>query len=219
MESFLKPFLEHLIKYIDDNNYWAVTTYVFIVGGFFVLIGYLLSWVLNQRKVQKEIEKLSVESKEKRIALLAKVQDLRKAYYDNLLIAQTSTESLIIAISQNNISGADTAWTNLKTVFFNDVLSSFEKYIETNEIYLEGNRKKEKHFIEDEIFNILNTSIIMMRTINMPNVLTNLNKTAFTLERAALRPSFRYIDSFTRIYNFRTIFIRWKLYFKLYRNK
>jgi hypothetical protein len=219
MKDLLIPFLEQLIKYINDKNYWAVTSYIFCIGGFFSLMGFLLSWILNRKKVQKEIEKLSVESKDKRIELLAKIQDLRNIYYENLLKAQKSTKLLIIEIDQNNLIGAETAWSNLKSTFFNDVLSSFEKYLETNEIYLEGNRKKEKHFIEDEIFNILNTSLIMLETINMPIVLRNLNKTTITLEENTLRPSFRYVDSYIRIYNLKIIYNKWRFYSKLYKKK
>jgi len=201
MDDLLKPFLQKLIDYINSGDYWSVVVYLILIFGSFTLFGFLSAWGLSQVKKKKEINKLNIEAKDGLMKLLNQVQKSREDYYNNFLIAQTSVKKLIQYYQNNNINDAKSEWEYLKIFFLNDLLYFFEIYLEKNEIYIKGDKLKEHNFIVNEIFNIFNSSKIMLDTLNNETILKSINQKPFILEKKTLIPAFQYVKNHTHFWN------------------
>ncbi|PPK63063.1 hypothetical protein B0F89_101264 [Malaciobacter marinus] len=67
LKDLIKPLLTKIIEYIDKNEYWYAYGITIFILLSFIVIGFLLSWFINRRKIKKEIDKIHIETKEKKL--------------------------------------------------------------------------------------------------------------------------------------------------------
>lgn len=168
LQTLIKPLLEKIIEYIDKNEYWFAYGTIISILLLFVIIGFLFSWFLNRKKLQKEIDKIQIETKEKKVHLLEKLQKLRTNFIENSKTLSIAIRLVIDSIKKQDIEGLRNNRDELQTLFFNDFVNSFTEYME---IYNEVYPTKGLEFIDDEIMPFLNTVITFKESINNRHIL------------------------------------------------
>lgn len=219
MEEFLKPFLQKLIELIDKGQYWTVSFYILGIIAVCVGLGYIISWWLNQRKIQSEIQKLNIEVKEKKLSILKQVQVARRDYINKGQYAQLATKEMIEAFVSNDRQKIKKTRDQLIDFYFNELLTSYENYLEITEVYFEADKKKILTFIKDEVFELFKTTLLMLNTINSQPVLSATGDQKYILNKTTLRPSFRYIDENTGLLNIRVTVVKYIYIYKFYYRK
>lgn len=190
--ELIKPLLEEIIAYIDANNYWAA--YGSIIGFvvILVIIGYSVSWILSKKKLQKEIEKLSVESKEKLITLLEKLQEKRNEYIRQSEYIQLSVKLCTESLINQNKTSLEKNRDELIDLFFNELINDFVQYIEVCEIFYKGEKHKITACIIDDILPFFETTKTFMSVVNNKNILSVLEKEGVKLKKFSLNPVIRF---------------------------
>ena len=205
--EIIKPFLEYMINNIDTENYRSV--YLILIGTIVVLflIGYFIAWFMGKKKLSKEIEKLRIESKEKRMLLLDKVHESRQEYAINTELIQLSVTLCINAMQSRDIEKLQANRTELIDFYFNDLVNIFVKYIEVCEIFYEGERRKISACIVDEVFPFFDTTIQFMSVVNNEGILALLDSSEVKLKRFTLNPVIRFASKNILLYQ---ILLRYK---------
>jgi len=149
LTEIIKPFLSKVITYIDTNNYWAASIIIICIVSLFIGLGYILSWALQRKKVKREIDKISLESKEKTIILLEKLQAKRVKYIEQTILIQLSVKLCIDALISNDVTALKQDRDELIDLYFNELSAKFVEYVEVGEIFYDGDRNKIIPFIID----------------------------------------------------------------------
>lgn len=66
LKDLIKPLLSKIIDHIDKNEYWIAYGITIGILLLFIFIGFLFSWFINRKKIKKEIDKIQIETKEKK---------------------------------------------------------------------------------------------------------------------------------------------------------
>ena len=207
----LRPFLENMIDNIDTENYGSVYTIVIVSIIALFLIGYFVAWLQGKKKLSKEIEKLGIESKEKRMLLLGKVHESRQEYVINTELIQLSVKLCIDAMQERNLTALAANRTELIDYYFNVLVNIFVKYIEICEIFYEGDRRKITACVLDEVFPFFETTIQFMSVVNNKVILSLLGKDEVKLKRYTLNPVIRFTGSSVFFYQIILRFRYWRL--------
>jgi len=199
LKDLIKPLLAKIIEYIDKNEYWYAYGITIAILLFFIFIGFLLSWFINRKKIKKEIDKIQIETKEKKVLLIEKAQALRKKFIDNSKLLSLSIRLNIDSIINQDIDSLRNNRDELQTLFFNDFINSFTDYMEIhNEIYPD----KALEFVDDEMVPYLETVIMFKDTINNENILQQLNITELVIEPYSFNQINRFIKNNIPSYRF-----------------
>jgi len=199
---FLKPGLERLVNYIDTNNYWTVSFYTLGPIVISVVFGYVLSWFLQQRKLKKEIEKITIESKEKTFHLLASIQEMRKKCTEQTMLISLSVKSCIEAINDNDIIALQKNRDELIGLFFNKLIPLYVDYLEICCVYYRGDRKGILDCLQNEIFPLLQVTSRLFEEINNESILQALGAEKIKLKKYTLSPILRILEDNVRFYQF-----------------
>lgn len=199
--DLLKPFLEEIIKNIDSKQYGIVTLYIAAIIIILISIGYIISFILNKKKVKKEIEKLSVEAKAKQISLLETLQTKRATYHKQLELLQLSVKLCIESLEQGEATTLKQNREELIDLFYNKLFNNFVEYIEVSEIFYKGEQQRLNSYIYDEILPFLDTVSDFQQTINFSVTLSILKTDAVKIQRFTLRPIIRFTKAHTPFYN------------------
>lgn len=199
LKDLLKPLLIKIIKYIDKNEYWYAYGITIAIIFFFMLVGFLLSWFINRKKIKKEIDKIQIETKEKKVLLIEKAQSLRKKFVDNSKLLSLSIRLNIDSIINQDIDSLRNNRDELQTLFFNDFINSFTDYME---IYNEIHPDKSLEFIDDEMIPYLETIMIFKNTINNENILQQLDADELVIEPYSFNQIRRFIKNNIPFYRF-----------------
>jgi hypothetical protein len=199
LQDLVKPLLIKIIEYIDNNEYWYAYGTTIAILLFFILIGYLFSWFINRKKIRKEIDKIQIETKEKKVLLIEKVQSLRKNFVDNSKLLSLSIRLNIDSIISRDIDSLRNNRDELQTLFFNDFINSFTNYMEIyNEIYPD----RFLEFIDDEMTPYLETVIMFKDTVNNRNILQQLDIDELVVEPYSFNQITRFIKNNIHFYRF-----------------
>ena len=203
LQTLIKPLLEKIIEYIDKNEYWFAYGTIISILLLFVIIGFLFSWFLNRKKLQKEIDKIQIETKEKKVHLLEKLQKLRTNFIENSKTLSIAIRLVIDSIKKQDIEGLRNNRDELQTLFFNDFVNSFTEYME---IYNEVYPTKGLEFIDDEIMPFLNTVITFKESINNIHILQLLDIDPLEIELYSFNQVKRFLKNNIPYYRATCIF-------------
>lgn len=209
--DILRPFLENIIDKIDTENYGPVYTIVIVSIILLFLIGYFVAWLQGKKKLSKEIEKLGIESKEKRMLLLDKVHERRQEYVINTELIQLSVKLCIDAMQERDIAALEANRAELIDYYFNVLVNVFVKYIEICEIFYEGDRRKITACVLDEVFPFFETTIQFMSVVNNNVILSLLDKDEVKLKRYTLNPVMRFTGTNVLFYQIILRFRNWRI--------
>lgn len=199
LKDLVKPLLIKIIEYIDKNEYWYAYGITIAILLLFILIGFLFSWFINRQKIKKEIDKIQIETKEKKVLLIEKAQSLRKKFVDNSKLLSLSIRLNIDSIINQDINSLRNNRDELQTLFFNDFINSFTDYMEIyNEIY----PNKSLEFIDDEMTPYLETIIMFKDTVNNENILQQLDTDELVIESYSFNQIIRFIKNNIPFYRF-----------------
>lgn len=202
MQELLKPFLEKLIEYIDNNNYFQVSFIILGIIFLFIGLGYFLSWFFQIRKLKKENEKLNWESKEKELTLLEKLQRKRNDYVKDTILIQLSVKLCIDSLVNQNEVELKKNRDELIDIYFNELVPKFTEYIEVCEIYYKGDTKKIYNCIIDEALPFFETTEMFIEAVNNQNIISILQVENVTLKKFTINPVIKFVKNYTRFYNF-----------------
>ena len=120
------------------------------------------------------------------------IQKTRKIYIDNVQLIQISIKESIQALNENNIDTLRKSWEESRDFYFNELINSFETFMEQYEVLLKYDRSKRYFFIVDEIFPLLQSSIFFIETLNYPIILQAIQKDKVILQKYTLQPTIRF---------------------------
>lgn len=199
LKDLVKPLLAKIIEYIDKNEYWYAYGTTIAILLLFIFIGFLFSWFINRKKIKKEIDKIQIETKEKKVSLIEKAQSLRKKFIDNSKLLSLSIRLNINSIINQDIDSLRSNRDELQTLFFNDFINSFTDYME---IYNEICPDKSLEFIDDEMIPYLDTIIMFENTVNNENILQQLDTDKLVIELYSFNQIARFIKNNIPFYRF-----------------
>lgn len=191
IKELLKPLLEKLIAYIDKNNYWPIYAILLLP---FIFAG-VVGWWMGTRKVRSEIRNLNVETQGKKAELLSKVQECRQNFKENAELLGLSIQEIINALQQKDAALIEKNRIGLATLFFNELLPSFDAYMEHTEVYLDidGSKKERMCFIDDEIFRLFRFTENFLASVNNPKILSFIGRQKITISKETLNATTRFI--------------------------
>lgn len=205
----LKPMVEKLNFYIDSNQYWKAWIVSLALSGVIFILGYALRFAQEYQKGNTEIFKMKAEAKEKNFSNLEKLQLIRKKYLEESNLFQVSLSNLIESCNNKKIKSLTNSWNDAINLFFNNLMPSFEDYLEYCEVFNDGDTIKENSFIVDEIIPLLETILEVKKVFNNPFILGKINKPTIEINESTIKTSIRYAESKISLFN-----IRKKLYIK-----
>lgn len=207
LKTIIKPFLDKFIEHIDANNIWWA--YGYLAGTVVVIfgLGYCLAWYLQNKKLQREVEKIGLESKEKATSLLKTLQEKRNTYNDQAILIQLSVKLCIESLSKQDEGGLKKNRDELMDLFFNYLVKDFVEYLEVCEVFYSGWQKKINASIEDEVLPFLQTIQVFQDTVNNQNILGILEAEGSNLKKFTIMPILRFVDNNLRFYQ---IILRYK---------
>lgn len=201
IEEFFKPAIQKTIQFIEANNLWAVYIVLLIIFLLSFLIGYLISWIINKRKLKSEIRKLDIETKNKQLEFIEKIQVYRSKFIQNSEIIAVSAYECIIALENKDINKFNTTYEEFNNFFFNTVLVSFFHYLEVVEIYFKDDKRKRLFVIDDEIFRLFKTIRLFLNTVNNSTILKLLQRNRVNVSKETINHAIRYVKSNTNFFD------------------
>ena len=200
LELFIKPGLEKLIKYIDAHDYWLAYGYILAVSVSVFGLGCFVTWLLQRKKLQREIEKISLESKEKAAGILKQLHEKRNTYLNQVILIQLSVKLCIDALVSRDAVLLKKNRDELLDMYFNDTIKSFVEYLELCDIFYNGWQKKINACIEDEVIPFLETTKTLMDTANNAMILDVLSEQKALVKQFSCKPITRFATNNLKFY-------------------
>ncbi len=199
MNSFIIKAVAETIEYINQNDYWVVYILILVINA----IGCLISWFLSKRKLHSEIKKLEVEITDKQSQLLEKMHKYRDKHVENSKLIELSIRDVLECLRKKDSDLLRQAWLELNSFFFNDLLASFNGYLEMVEILFEKDRKRKKYFIEDQIFRLFKTIELYLAVVNKETILSRINHDKISISKETITPMMRFVRDNTGLWQLR----------------
>ena len=212
LKEIVKPALVKILELIDKNKYWDV--YIIFIVTLICVIALILflSWLLAQRKLKSEILKNSAEYKEKQIGNLEKCKIYRRKYLDNTILLQMATQDIIESFKSNDLTKLKSTIEEYRNIIFNDLIESFEEYIDIYEIMYHKETERFNSLFSDEFIPLINTINSIMFILNDKKILSKVDLMRYKIEKYVFRSIISYFD---RNLSYIRIIKRIKCYFAI----
>lgn len=170
-----------------------------------VLVGVssLITWFFTTKKMKAEIEKVRMESTEKRIAIIKSVSESRDNFSQSSETLGILINDTIESMKERNVEKLRTNRLEMNNFFYNDFMCKFNFYFELKEASLIYSSKDSKYFIEDDILPFLNCIINFKNTTNFDFVLSILSTSPIEISEESIKYLKRFMQKNTKIYNFK----------------
>ncbi|WP_088225717.1 hypothetical protein [Desulfosporosinus sp. FKB] len=195
LEKFSDPAVKTTINFIEKNHYESIYSILMMSLIVFFLLGYVISWIIGNKKLKREIAKLDIETKEKKLACMDKIQKSRKEYYNKSQLIQLGIAAIIDAQKTRDSTILAKAWDELNFLFLNDFLISFSEYIEMVDIDITNSKQQKLNFIDNDIFRLFKTIVNIYNTINDPLVLEHAAKPKMKISKETVINLINFVDN------------------------
>lgn len=192
--ELVKPALVEIIKRIDNKQYWEIYFIFISIIIIILLIILFLSWKIAQNKIKSEILKNSADYKEKQISNLEKIKKYRRKYLDNTILLQMATNDIIGAFETNDLSKLKSSVEEYRNIIFNDLIESFEEYIDVYEIMYQNEKPRFNSLFSDDYVPLINTITEMMTVLNNDMILSKINLLKYKIEKYVFRNTRSYFN-------------------------
>ncbi len=210
--EIVKPALTELIKQIDKGNHWKIYFISLVILLCMIALIWFLSWLLARRKIKSEILKNSAEYKEKQLSNLEKIKTYRRKYLDNTILLQMATKDVIGAFSSNDLDKLKSIVEEYRDIIFNDLIESFEEYIDAFEIMYQNDKSRFNSLFSDDYIPLINTITEMMKVLNNDEILSKITLLKYKIEKyvfrnikSYFRRNLRFFQIIKRIKSYRII--------------
>lgn len=185
--EFIKPALLELIKRIDKGQYWEIYFTFLIIILIVIIIILFLSWLFAQRKIKSEILKNSADFKEKQLSNLEKIKSYRRKYLDNTILLQMATTDITEAFKSNDTTKLKSTVQEYRDIIFNDLIESFEEYIDAYEIMYQNEKYRFNSLFTDDFIPLIKTITNMMTVLNNDTILLKIDLLKYKIEKYVFR--------------------------------
>ncbi len=199
IEDALKPFLDYILKLIENEQYKKIYLGIVIIVLLIVFFIYILSKIIANKKIKSELRKNDEERKEKQIKNFENLVRSKDKYVSDLKNAQNIAKQIISSMkapkSEENTQKVRQLILSCRSIVFNDLLKSLDEYFEVYAIIYESINYRFVELFSLEYIPLMNQINQILGIINHDKVLEKTKLPKYFVDKYVFEKKYNFMKN------------------------